>query len=71
MTNKKEGSISYVLVLDVSDNEQLYYYCGYFKNGIPINSVDYVKAMKIAFKDEAEEICDKINTNTCWYDEKI
>lgn len=67
--NKKEGAISYVLVVDVSDNVQLYYYCGYYKNGVSINSVDYTKAMKIPFKDEAEYICSKINEqkNQCQY----
>lgn len=65
--NKKEGFVSYVLVCDVTDNSQLYYYCGYFKylnqsdEMVPINTNDYTKAMKIPFKDEAELICEEIN----------
>jgi hypothetical protein len=50
-----------VLVCDVSDNGRLYYYCGYFKKGIPVNSNDYTKAMKIPYPKEAQALCDLIN----------
>jgi len=60
------------LVTDVSDNGQLYYYCGYFKDAffpknvqkvvkIPANTNNYMLAMKIPYKEEAELICEKIN----------
>lgn len=39
----------------------LYYYCGYFESGIPINTTKYEKAMKIPYEKEAQEICDRIN----------
>ena len=61
MVNKKEGSISYVLVTDVTDNGKLYYYQGYFLNGRPVNGNEYTEAMKIPFKDEAQFICNLIN----------
>jgi len=68
MINKKEGFVSYVLVCDV-DNGIICYYTGWFRlvkgarfqRSIPQNSNDYIYAMKIPFKDEAELICSKIN----------
>jgi hypothetical protein len=53
--------VDYVLVSDVSDNGMLYYYCGYFEGGIPINTLKYEKAMKIPYQKEAQEICDRVN----------
>lgn len=53
--------MDFVLVCDVSDNGQLYYYCGYFENGMPVNSNDYTVAAKTPYKNEAEILCTKIN----------
>lgn len=61
MEIRKEGVISYVLVSDVTDNGQLYYYTGYYKGFSPNNTNNYVEAMKIPFKDKAQSICDKLN----------
>lgn len=67
----KKGDINdYVLVVDVTDNGQLYYYTGYYslyggdKIPIPANTQDYAKALKIAYKDEAELLCETINRIT-------
>jgi hypothetical protein len=69
----KSGVLSYVLVPNtLPDNGKLYYYVGYFqvvkfKNkiiSVAQSSDDYSKAMKIPFKDEAEEICLGLNKNT-------
>jgi len=59
--NKKEGFVSYVLVSDVSDTGLLSYYTGYYKFSNPFNTNDYTKAMKIPFKDEAENLCKELN----------
>jgi len=68
--DKKAGTTSWVLVCDVTDNGKLYYYMGYFTEVYfgpgdtplyPNNTNDYVFAMKIPFKDEAQHICDEIN----------
>lgn len=71
--NNKDGIVSYVLVCDVSDNGQLYYYTGYFSqlklnNGgkikdifFPVNDTDYTLAVKLQFKDEAQTLCDNLN----------
>lgn len=68
--NNKSGFVSYVIVSDVSDTGQLYYYTGYFKPidadailtpWLPVNSTDYTKALKMPFRDEAESLCEEIN----------
>lgn len=66
----EKGQIcDYVLVCDVSVGDgSLIYYCGYFENidhptikRIPKNSTEYAEAVKIPYKDEAEELCKKLN----------
>jgi len=62
----KQNEIDYVLVSDVSDNGNLYYYAGYFtlaqrRFSIPANTQKYTEALKISYKDEAESLCKKIN----------
>lgn len=68
MNRNKIGFVSYSLVCDVSDNGQLYYYAGYFVSSnnehvpaIPVNTNDYSKALKLPFRDEAQQLCDDIN----------
>ncbi len=59
---KNKIMVDYVLVLDIRDNGLLCYYCGYSNSlGIPKNSTEYKRAMKIAYMDEAIEICEQIN----------
>lgn len=60
---KKQDILSYVLVNDVSDSGQLYYYTGYYFNGIPVNTNNYTEAVKNCFEDEAKELCIKLNSS--------
>lgn len=61
--NAKSGFTSYSLVTDVTDNGQLYYYGGYFAFSNPFNTNNYSLALKIPFKEEAEELCKKLNVH--------
>ncbi len=71
--NKKDGFISYVLVPNQVPGNTMFYYAGYFilkiigtkKTPIMYASCteEFVKAMKIPFKDEAEAICIEVNKN--------
>ncbi len=60
---------NYVLVIDVSDTGELYYYTGLFKNNCPVNTTDYLRAAKFIFEEEAEVLA--INMNKLMYDTKI
>lgn len=63
---KSNTKVDYVLVCDVSPGSELYYYTGYYipvisNSLIPQNTNEYSKAMKIPYKEEAQEICNEIN----------
>lgn len=64
---EKSGAISYVLVVDVSDTGNLYYYTGIFDNDIPINTINYIEALKMQFKDECEILCNKLNDKNKYF----
>lgn len=67
---RQANSVDYVLVCDVVPNNALWYYAGYFTKlasnyeTLPKNTNDYTQAMKIPYRDEAQEICDEINNLT-------
>lgn len=53
--------MEYVLVCDVSDNGKYYYYCGYYENGVPVNTNTFSKAMVVSTYSLAKSICENIN----------
>ncbi len=66
------NEVDYVLVSDVSSDGQLSYYTGYFKLvkkrfSMPVNSSKYTEALKIAYKNEAQTLCDNINKQKCGF----
>lgn len=65
----RENIPNYVLVIDVSNTGQPYYYTGLFKNNCPENTTDYIRAAKFIFEEEAEVLA--INMNKLMYDSKI
>lgn len=53
---------NYLIEVDVVSNDAIpYYYCGYFSNGLPVNSEDIKEALVVAGKGNAEELCYKLN----------
>ena len=56
--------LDYVLVPDVVAGNEICYYAGYYMSGYPMNEKDYTKALKIAYKNEAESLCKIINETT-------
>lgn len=61
MITENGNIVDHVLVVDVAQDAGLFYYCGYFKNGVPVNSTEYTDAVKIPYKEEAQRLCDKMN----------
>ena len=58
-------NLDYILVLNVSDCNELYYYEGYYdfnKSNYSNNTTEYSNALKIYYKEEAEKLCNKINS---------
>lgn len=58
---EKGDILDYVIISDVSDKVQPYYYCGYFEKNVPVHTQDYTQALKLAYEDEAEILCEKLN----------
>ena len=58
---EKGTILDYVIVYNVSNNSQPWYYGGYFNGKFPFNSQDYTKALKIAYEDEAKQLCVDLN----------
>ena len=60
----KQKILDYVLVPNVVPGNEIWYYAGYYSNGAPKNENEYSKALKIAYKNEAETLCKIINEST-------
>jgi hypothetical protein len=68
----KQGLPTYSLVCEEPIGGQLYYYTGRFlpidtdtilTQWYPENTTDYTMALKMSFRDEAEDLCKKISVN--------
>lgn len=65
-TTKRDHKIDYVLVVYLGENKELHYFTGICKAPIeftiqPINTTEYVLALKLKYKKEAELFCEQIN----------
>ena len=58
----KNGVLNYVLEVDVLQDAGTFYYMGYFHLAVPMNTTDYQQAAKFVFRDEAETLCEIINS---------
>lgn len=69
----------YVIVSDMSLNDETWFYAGYFvrheKDGyvhcIPGNAAKYSMAIKLAFKKEAESLAKTLNKSQRYYKYKV
>jgi hypothetical protein len=69
MAVKKHEIVSYVLVPDVCPGSKLWYFTGIVKPDsrgpmyylVPVNTDKYDEALKLCFKDEAEQYCESVN----------
>ncbi len=57
----KSNIPNYVIVCNIQQDNMLYYYTGVFTEDKPYNSPNYIKAVKLIFKDEAQQLVDNLN----------
>lgn len=64
LKERNKAQIDFVLTTMNPNNSQLHYYVGYFMRGWPVVTAEYPNAMKIPYREKAENLCRAMNESS-------